>query len=149
MPIDAARPRRRSSPLEILETFRRIDPEVALKDVCAFLYVCENEGISVGELAYLLGTSRSTTTRTVAYLAEGVAGGPPLVDLRPWPQDWRVKIVRLTAEGRALRDRINGVVAEARPVAPAPEEEDGPLPAAPPARTALVRPVAAPYRARH
>ncbi|HYC04559.1 MAG TPA: hypothetical protein VED40_14790 [Azospirillaceae bacterium] len=133
--------RRRSTPLEILEIFRRLDPDVAIKDVCAFLYVCENEGISVGELAFLLGTSRSTATRTVAYLSEAQGKRPALLDLRAWPQDWRVKIVRLTDQGRALRDRVNGVVAEARPAAPPDEERPDPVgvvaaalpPAVPPA----------------
>ncbi|QJE72453.1 hypothetical protein HHL28_04485 [Aerophototrophica crusticola] len=62
------RKRQRSTPLEVLELFREWDPDVSLKAACAFLYVAENEGISISELAFLLRTSLSTATRVVAAL---------------------------------------------------------------------------------
>ncbi len=109
------RKRQRSTPLEVLELFREWDPDVSLKAACAFLYVAENEGISISELAFLLRTSLSTATRVVAAL-----GGPGsgLVEVRPWPSDGRVRTVHLSPFGRQMRDRLNGSVQDARPVEP-------------------------------
>lgn len=109
--------RRRSTPLEVIEMFRTWHPDVSIKTACAFLYVAENEGISISELAYLLKTSLSTATRIVAALAEP---GKALLEVRPWPDDGRVRTVHLSGTGRDFMDRVNDTVVDARPIEPPP-----------------------------
>jgi len=107
----------RSTPLEVLELFRTWDPEVSLKAACAFLYVAENEGLSISELAYLLRTSASTATRVVAQLASPSPEEPePLLEVRPWPGDGRVRTVHLGARGRELLEQVNSSIREAQPI---------------------------------
>lgn len=113
--------RRRNSCLQALEEFRTLSDSVTLKHVVAFLYVCENEGINLRELAQVGGFTDSTASRTARALASpGAAGALPpalgLMDLRIDLRDDRSRTLHLTETGRRLRDRIDGVIAEARPV---------------------------------
>ncbi|MFM2041970.1 MAG: hypothetical protein RLY86_546 [Pseudomonadota bacterium] len=107
--------RRKNTPLEVIELFRDWYPDASLKSACAFLYVAENEGISMSELAFLLKTSLSTATRIAAALSGGRNG---LLEVRPWPGDGRVRTVHLSPRGRTLMDLVNAEVVDARPIAP-------------------------------
>lgn len=114
-------PRRRNSCLQALEEVRALSPAATLKDVVAFLYVCENEGINLRELAQVCGFTDSTASRTARSLAPRGAPGalPPalgLIELRTDTRDDRSRTLHLTEPGRRLRDRIDGLIAEARPV---------------------------------
>ena len=51
----AQKQRRRDTVLAGLEEFRRIDPGITVTGIVTFLYVCENEGISMTELASVAG----------------------------------------------------------------------------------------------
>ena len=114
-------PRRRNSCLQALEEVRALSTAATLKDVVAFLYVCENEGINLRELAQVCGFTHSTASRTARSLApSGSAGAlPPAlgwIELRTDPRDDRGRTLHLTSDGRRLRDRIDQLIAEARPV---------------------------------
>jgi DNA-binding MarR family transcriptional regulator len=116
-----APPRRRNSCLQALEEIRTLSRAATLKDVVAFLYICENEGMNLRELAQVCGFTDSTASRTARSLTPpGSAGALPpalgLVELRADPRDDRGRTLHLTEPGRRLRDRIDRLIAEARPV---------------------------------
>jgi DNA-binding MarR family transcriptional regulator len=113
--------RRRDSVLQSLERLRRLRPELNFMHVITFLYVCENEGLSVSELAQVCGTTRATASRNARGLAERGAPG----SLAPWagwlearanPADAHGRQLFLTPAGRRLRDEIDALIAEARPI---------------------------------
>jgi DNA-binding MarR family transcriptional regulator len=105
----------------VLEEVRGLSPAATLKDVVAFLYVCENEGINLRELAQVCGFTDSTASRTAASLAAAGALGalPPalgLIELRRDSRDDRSRTLHLTDAGRRLLDRVERLIAEAHPV---------------------------------
>ena len=102
------------SVLEALETFRLWRPSAGLTDFLSFLYVCENEGATVKELAYLGRTSAATMSRSIKYLAESPECDVPaeclcLLRLCSHPDDGRLRTVFLTDEGRQLRREIEAL----------------------------------------
>ena len=114
-------PRRRNAVLQAIELLRRLDPAINISQVRAFLYICENEGLSVSELAELLAMTRATGSR-VAHSIAGDAlkdSGSPvgLVDLTPSEYGEPLKSIRLTADGRRIRDQLDAIIAKADPIA--------------------------------
>lgn len=113
--------RSRNSCLEILERFRRRGATVALIDVLAFLYVCENPGVNIRELAQLCAVSASTASRTARGLAERGApfALPPFLGLlavKPNPLDDRGRTLHLTQAGASFRDELEVLIAKAAPI---------------------------------
>lgn len=109
-------PRRRNACLAVLEKLRRTCGEMSVSETVAFLYVCENEGINIRELAQLAGLSASSASRTARRLASpgarfALAPSFGLVELRLQPGDGRGRILYLTALGRALRDELDQIIA--------------------------------------
>ena len=95
--------------------FRGMSSKVSLSEVIAFLYICENEGLSVQELAYVTGMSQSAASRNLRGL--GRPGTPwakspalGLVDPFLRPTDQRSHVLHLSEAGEALRDRLDGVI---------------------------------------
>lgn len=114
-------PRRRNAVLEALERFRRLEPTVSLTHIVAFLYICENEGLNVAELAQVFGTTRATASRTARALGE--AGDPDSLPPRLGlvagggdPHDQRGKLLRLTDSGHRMRDELDAVIRQAREI---------------------------------
>lgn len=110
--------RRRNTVLEVLEVFRSLDGTGRISTVLAFLYVCENEGLSVSELALACGFNKATASRSIRSLAsKGTRGAlPPALGLVSLTQEGRIRSLRLTPQGQALRDRIDAVIARAVPI---------------------------------
>ena len=107
--------RRRDCILEALLAFRELNDRVSFSEVVAFLYTCENEGLSVQELAFVAGMSQSTASRTLRSLgpADSPWSAPPALGLiEPYlhPTDGRSHLLHLTDEGRRLRDRLDGII---------------------------------------
>jgi len=117
--------RRRNAVLQAIELLRRLHPAINISQVRAFLYICENEGLSVSELAELLAMTRATGSRVV----HSIGGDPPgacggrltLVDIAPSERGEPLKSIRLTAAGRRIRDRIDAIIAQADAIAPSME----------------------------
>lgn len=110
--------RRRNSVLASLERIRAGAAPVNLTQVLGFFYICENEGLSVSELAMLLRTTTATASRTVASLGEGdPAERLGLVASAVNENHAQGRRLTLTAEGRRLRDEIDRLIAEAAPIA--------------------------------
>ena len=113
-------PRRRNAVLQAVELLRRLDPAINISQVRAFLYICENEGLSVSELSELLAMTRATGSRVVHSIARDAPGDAAqlgLVDLAPSERGEPLKSIRLTAAGRVLRDRIDAIIAQGDPIA--------------------------------
>jgi DNA-binding MarR family transcriptional regulator len=115
--------RPRDSLLEAILAFKALDPRISVNEIAAFLYVCENEGLSVQELALLARLTQSTASRSLRAL--GPPGSdwaqPPalgLVEAFLNPSDARSHVVHLTALGRDLRDRLDQVIRAAVTIAP-------------------------------
>ena len=89
----------------------RLRCDVGLTGIVAFLQVCENEGLSVKELAYLCGMSEATVSRAVHALRspyhrrDGIAH-EGLLQVYEHPEDRRRIMVCLTEDGQALRDSL-------------------------------------------
>ena len=110
--------RRRDSLLDALLAFRMLSARITVNEILAFLYTCENEGLSVQELAYVAGLTQSTASRSLRSL--GRAGSdwaqPPalgLVDAFLNPSDGRSHVVHLSDQGRMLRDRLDEMIRRA------------------------------------
>jgi DNA-binding MarR family transcriptional regulator len=104
-----------------MEVFRDEDLPRSLTGLTLFLYVCENEGLTVSELAHVSRSGVAMTARVAKMLAGEVADAPVppdrmIFEFRHAPEDKRLKFVHLTPRGRALRDRIEDIIAEAHPI---------------------------------
>jgi DNA-binding MarR family transcriptional regulator len=122
MPAGAAPNRRqRNSALEVIERLRRAEPGVNLTQALAFLYICENEGLNVSELAQVCRTTRATASRTAHALTAQAAPGSlapyaGLVEMRPNPAAAHGQLLHLSPAGRRLRDEIDVVIARAQTI---------------------------------
>ena len=113
--------RPRDSLLEAVLALKALDARISVNEIVAFLYTCENEGLSVQELAYVAGLTQSTASRSLRAL--GRAGSdwaqPPalgLVDAFLNPHDSRSHVIHLTDLGRELRERLDEVIRRATPI---------------------------------
>lgn len=110
-----------STALSITQALLKINPRMSLRTATALLTICENEGISQAELAYLMGEAPCAISRAVDELSRDMDEGDsevagPLVERRPWTQDARLRVVQLTPRGRAIRDLLNSQIQAARPI---------------------------------
>ena len=111
-----ARPR--DSLLEAILALKALDARISVNEIVAFLYTCENEGLSVQELAYVAGLTQSTASRSLRSLGRPGSdwAQPPalgLVDAFLNPTDGRSHVVHLSDRGRALRDKLDEMIRRA------------------------------------
>jgi DNA-binding MarR family transcriptional regulator len=111
-----ARPR--DALLEALLTLKALDPRISVNEVVAFLYTCENEGLSVQELAYVAELTQSTASRSLRALGNPDSdwAQPPALGLvEPFlnPEDGRSHVIHLSPRGRAVRDRLDAIIRRA------------------------------------
>ena len=107
--------RRRNTVLATLEIFRGLDVGITTNNIVTFLYLCENEGISVTELAALAGLNPATASRSIRSLAAPGARWslPPhlgLIEVLSYGASRNSKTLRLTPLGVEARDRINALI---------------------------------------
>jgi DNA-binding MarR family transcriptional regulator len=110
-------PRRRDSLLEALEAFRHAHPVISVMNLLAFLYIGENEGLNVTELAALCQTTCATASRTVRSLSGRDGEGPALVEARTNPKNAIGRVIYLTGAGRRLRTHLDQILARRTPIA--------------------------------
>jgi len=112
--------RRRNSLLQALEQFRTLDPGLVITDLVVFLYICENEGLNVKELAAVARLTEATASRRARALGEPDAPGAmaPSVGLVEAYQgdDGRARLIFLTDKGRKMRDQLQRIIAAADPI---------------------------------
>ena|SRR5215469_689053 len=115
--------RQRDTLLEAILMLKALDARISVNEIIAFLYVCENEGLSVQELAFVGGLTQSTASRSLRSLgrpdtAWSQAPALGLVDAYLNPQDGRSHVIQLTEKGRLLRDRIDEMIGRAVLISP-------------------------------
>ncbi len=110
--------RHRSSALSILETFRNKAGISNLQHIVAFLYICENEGLCISELRHISGLSQAGASRSVDFLMRERDGVPPdNAALIRTERAGKLKSLRLTEAGTALRERIDLHIMRSTPIA--------------------------------
>jgi DNA-binding MarR family transcriptional regulator len=113
--------RRRNACLATIEHLRSVCGDVALTDAVAFLYVCENEGINVSELAQLARLTPSSASRAARRLISAdapfaLAPSLGLLEMKTQGTDRRGRTLSVSAEGRALRDKLDTIIRSAAPI---------------------------------
>ncbi len=112
--------KRRNAVLRVLELFRKQSEDLVLSDLIVFLYICENEGINVTELAQVSRLTEATASRRSRALAVETMPGaiPPAIGLVEAFQgeDGRQRLIFLTPKGRELRNQIADIIEEASPL---------------------------------
>ena len=106
--------RQRSTVLAALEIFRKLNTPHSLNAATVFLYVCENEGVNTTELAHLSRLSVASVCKIAKAFSTPEAGG--LIEFGGTFADRRLKMVYLTAAGRALRAQLDTLIEAARPI---------------------------------
>ena len=113
--------RRRNTLLASLVLIRREAPGITVSEILAFLYVAENPGVRVKELAALMQTTAATASRASRALlgAEDPGVLPPARGWRFMAANSREAVSRhlyLTESGLALSTRLDTLIASARPI---------------------------------
>lgn len=111
----AATMRRRNAGLDIMERMRAQGEGMTFNAMLVWMYVAENEGINVSDLARVCRITEATASRSARSLAAPGSQGalPPslgLLELRPDPYDGRGRLLFLTATGRKLREVIDASI---------------------------------------
>ena len=113
--------RKRNSLLAALVEARKLSPDITMTELIAFLYIAENPGVRVTELATLMNTTKATASRSArASLAEGAKG--VLAPARGWVAMFRNKTegishhLEVTPDGMAIVDRFDEIIAVAQTV---------------------------------
>jgi len=121
MPTTEAVGRRRNTLLAGVVLIRKLAPDVTVSEMLAFLYVAENPGVRVKELAALMQTTAATASRASRALLRAEDPGV-LAPGRGWlfmAANSREAVSRhlyLTPAGLDLADRLNVLIADARPI---------------------------------
>lgn len=115
--------RPRDSLLEAMTALKALHPRISVNEIVAFLYTCENEGLSVQELAYIARLTQSTASRSLRALGppDSDWSQPPALGLvEPFlnPNDARSHVIHLSDKGRSLRDRLDQMIRTAVTIAP-------------------------------
>jgi len=103
--------------IRLLETFKRIDPDITLPSMLTFLYAVERDGQAGNqfEIDQRLDMSGATASRAIAhwldYKRPRVAG-LNMVESIPDPEDRRYKVITLNRRGldfaAKIEEAING-----------------------------------------
>lgn len=115
------RTRRRNSLLAALELMGASAPRLTVTELKVLLYVAENPGINVAELAMVARLNMATASRSVRSLAcENTPGAlapyAGLVQVLNNPRDGRGRLLRLTPAGIALCDQLDAIIGRADPI---------------------------------
>lgn len=120
--------RRRNTLLASLVLLRKLAPDISISEMLAFLYVAENPGVRIKELAGLMETTGATASRASrALLSPGDPGARP--PGRGWllmAGNGREAVSRhlyLTPAGQELVRRLDGLIESARPIGARPEPD--------------------------
>lgn len=121
MPTTDVSGRRRNTLLASLVLMRRLAPGITVSEILAFLYVAENPGVRVKELAALMQTTAATASRASRSLlkAEDPRGLPPGRGWLFMAANSREAVSRhlyLTNAGLDLSARVDILIASARPI---------------------------------
>jgi DNA-binding MarR family transcriptional regulator len=113
--------RRRDTILQALEIFRARNQGLTLTHLVVLLYVAENEGVTLSELAGVVGLSLATTSRaaralTSAEETDSLAPYAGLLHVRPNPANSNGRVVRLSIHGQALIAKFDALIGAPVPI---------------------------------
>ena len=113
--------RRRDTILQALENFRDLHPGLTLTHLVVLLYVAENEGVTLSELASVCRMSLATASRAARALTapeeqDSLPPHTPLLHVRPNPANSNGRVVRLSTQGRALIAELDALIAAPVPI---------------------------------
>jgi DNA-binding MarR family transcriptional regulator len=116
--------RRRNTVLAALELMRGAAPRLTVTELTVLLYVAENPGINIAELAMIARLNMATASRSARSLAQQGAPGAlapyaGLVELMDNPRDGRGRLLRLSPAGLSLCAELDGLIEKADPIAAA------------------------------
>lgn len=99
---------------EIIEEFRKVDPEMHLNTIATYLMVAIREGRTKADMADRLGIAQASTSRNVKLLTKAKTrfgkDGYDLVVQEQDPHERRRHIVNLSQKGKMMANVIAGVV---------------------------------------
>jgi DNA-binding MarR family transcriptional regulator len=115
--------RRRNAVLQVLCLLKGLEPRISLNEAVAFLYVAENEGLTVQEMAGVSGLTQSTASRSLRALGPkesrwSLAPALGLLEAYLNPADARSHVIHLSARGREVRDRIDAIIRRGETIQP-------------------------------
>lgn len=114
--------RRRNAGLDIMERLRAQGEGMTFNAMLVFMYVAENEGVNVTDLARMCRMTEATASRSARALASPgtQAALPPsfgLLELRQDPYDGRGRMLYLTTAGKRLAGEIDTTIRSAVTIA--------------------------------
>lgn len=95
--------------LNIIEEFRKLDPELPSQMGATFVLVAARPGITMKDMAEILGISQASCSRNVAALSKWHRLNKPghdLVEAMEDPIERRRKIVKLTPKGKRVAETL-------------------------------------------
>jgi DNA-binding MarR family transcriptional regulator len=107
--------------LAVIKALKSANRNVALPNIVVFLCACENEGMTVKELAYVSGLSSTAVSRALRTLCDTECApdaqsracpGEPLMYLTRHLADGRRHVVCLTEAGRQLKDQVEFIFSD-------------------------------------
>lgn len=121
MSMTEAAGRRRNTLLAGLVLLKKLAPDITHSEMLAFLYVAENPGVRVKELAVLMETTEATASRASRALLDAADPGS-----RPPGRGWLVMAANdreavsrhlyLSPAGVELVGRLDALIESARPI---------------------------------
>ncbi len=121
MSMTEAGGRRRNTLLAGIVLLKKLAPDITISEILAFLYVAENPGVRIKELAALMETTEATASRASRSLLD--AGDPGArAPGRGWllmASNEREAVSRhlyLTEAGVELVQRLDALIESARPI---------------------------------
>lgn len=97
--------------LDVIETLRVLDVEMPAQVIACFLYVAANDGCTSAEMQEQLGLSAASASRNTTWLTGEHRSNPRrglnLITKEVYLPNKRLRILKLTAEGRKLANKLS------------------------------------------
>ncbi len=99
--------------LQVIEEFRKIDPEMPIQQVATFLFIVLHEGCTMKAVADSLCMSQGSSSRNVAALSDWhrlKRPGAGLVKSEADPYEMRRKIITLLPKGKRVVETVKSIM---------------------------------------
>ena len=98
--------------LDVIETLRVLDVEMPAQVIACFLYVASrSDGCTTSEMQEDLGLTAASMSRNTTWLTGQHRSNPKrglnLITKEVYPPNKRLRVLRLTPEGRKLANRLS------------------------------------------
>tara|TARA_B100000902_G_scaffold13665_1_gene16623 strand:+ start:260 stop:580 length:321 start_codon:yes stop_codon:yes gene_type:complete len=97
--------------LDVIETLRVLDVEMPAQVIAAFLYIAANDGCTSAQMQEQLGLTAASASRNTTWLTGSHRSNPRrglnLITKEVYQPNKRLRILKLTAEGRKLANKLS------------------------------------------